>query len=141
MARLATLTRRVSFLAFGLFLALGLIAPQAAGAMQPLPGSPAVNPNAAASAGIAIYHPPQFTKVHAWRSTGGIVDVQVEVTNTLDVVLNMQGTINLIDHQTYAWGDSYHFRVTGLTPHVTYLYEIDAIGGLTIAHANGSIVA
>ncbi|MGI8857830.1 MAG: hypothetical protein ACR2JW_19000 [Thermomicrobiales bacterium] len=30
---------------------------------------------------------------------------------------------------------------TGLTPNVTYGYEVDAFGALFVAHANGSVTA
>lgn len=142
MKRLTTRTRRFGVLVFGLLLAVGLIAPTAVGAALPRPGSTAeINPAAAQSGSAQLALPPKFSKIHAWRQAGGIVDVQVEVENAYSVQLVMAGNISLVAHDSYNWGDVWHFRVTGLTPNMLYNYQVGATGANSTIWANGMVTA
>lgn len=141
MKRSTTHMRRIGVLVFGLLLGVGLLMPTTVGAALPQPGSVAeINPVVEQSI-IAQLAGPHFSKIHAWRSAGGIVDVQVEVENASSVQLVMAGNISLLDHQTYTWGDVWHFRVTGLTPNTLYNFSVSATGGYYIIWANGSVSA
>jgi hypothetical protein len=138
MKRLVNLRRHVGLLFLGLMLAIGIIGPQAVSASSAPPQGPICIPCQLPPQPIVV---PKFTKVHAWRAAGGMVDVQVEVENASSVDLIMPGTITLTSFDHYSTFDVYHFHVTGLTPNQFYNYEVDAHGYLVTSKYFGSVQA
>jgi hypothetical protein len=138
MQHFSTLKRHLGFLALGLLLTLGIVAPQAVGASNAPPQGPTCIPCQQPQNPFVV---PHFTKVHAWRAAGGMVDVQVEVENATSVQLLMPGTIALKSFDHYSTFDVYHFHVTGLTANQVYNYEVDASGYLVTSKYFGSVQA
>jgi hypothetical protein len=135
---LLSLKRSLGFVLLGLMLALGVVGPQAVGASNINPQGPSCIPCQQPQTPFVT---PQFTKVHAWRAAGGMVDVQVEVENASSVDLKMPGTITLKNFNHYDTFDVYHFHVTGLTPNQLYNFEVDAHGYLITSKYFGSVQA
>ena len=138
MKRFVTLKRHIGLCVLGLLLTLGTIGAQAVGASNV--------PNQPPTCVACLQQPPQFsvpkfTKVHAWRGAGGMVDVQVEVENAKSVNLVMPGNVMLKNYNHYDTFDVYHFHVTGLTPDQFYNFEVDAHGYLATIKYFGSVQA
>ncbi len=137
MKQLVSLKRHIGLLVLGLMLALCIVGPEAVGASNVNPQGPTCIPCQQQPQQFSF---PKFTKIHAWRAAGGMVDVQVEVENASSVDLIMAGNISLKDYKHYDTFDVYHFHVTGLTPNAMYNYEVDAHGFFTIKYF-GSVQA
>jgi hypothetical protein len=138
MKKLMHLKRHAGLLLLGLMLALGVVGPQAVGASNINPPGPTCIQCQPQPQQFSV---PKFTKVHAWRAAGGMVDVQVEVENATSVDLIMPGNITLKNYDHYDTFDVYHFHVTGLTPNQMYNYEVDAHGYLFTVKNFGSVQA
>jgi hypothetical protein len=139
MTRFDLLKRQFGYFALGITVAIGLLAGQTVGAMQPLPGQGATGPVVVTPCPAQLAGP-RIDKVKAWRAAGGVAYVQVNVEQTNDVQLMMAGTISLKSHDAYNCYAVWEFYITGLTPNTLYDFTVAAIGANATVYYNGSVM-